>query len=141
MKMKNKLLLLYICYGWGIIADAVMTYLMLFPDRFLRFMSLNLSLDVGLQYGLRFGAPLMAGWTVLLVWAAWQPVARKAILLITVCPVIVGYLLLSVYAISAGLTTLEKSLPTLVSQIGLLSLAIFCYVNVSDGQKILKVGR
>lgn len=63
--MTNKVLWLKICYGWGIIADAVTAILMVFPKLFLRFMGLRLTPDAGLTYGLQSGVPLMAGWTVL----------------------------------------------------------------------------
>jgi hypothetical protein len=35
-------------------------------------------------------AALMAGWTALLIWADRDPVARRGILLLTVCPVVLG---------------------------------------------------
>jgi len=39
---------------------------------------------------MRTGAPLMAGWTVLLLWADRQPLERRGVLPITVLPVIAG---------------------------------------------------
>jgi hypothetical protein len=127
--MKTQVLLLRVCYWWGIIADALMALLMLSPKLYLRFMNINLEPEAGLEYALRFGAPLMIGWTVLLFWADRRPVERKDILLITAYPVVTGYLILNVYAIMTGLTMLGQALPILLSQVGLLCLSTYSYLN------------
>jgi hypothetical protein len=41
-------------------------------------------------YALRAGAPLMAGWTVLLLWADRKPLERRGVLPITIARVIAG---------------------------------------------------
>jgi hypothetical protein len=132
--LNDKVLWLRICYWWGIIADAVMAMLMLWPELFLRFMGLRLTPDMGLTYGLRFGAPLMIGWTILLFWASRRPVERKAILLITAYPVVAGYILLNVYGFVTGLAVLAQAIPTLLSQVGLLALSTVSYLWVKDTQ-------
>ena len=43
-----------------------------------------------LRYVAGLCAALMAGWTVLLVWADRDPIARRGVLLLTVCPVVLG---------------------------------------------------
>jgi hypothetical protein len=130
--MKNKILWLRIGYWWGIIADAVMAILMLLPKPFTRFMNVNVDPDTGLGYGLRFGAPLMIGWTVLLLWADRKPMERKDILLVTAYPVVMGYIILNVYSIAAGFTSFEWAIPILLSQVGLLSLSTFSYLNARN---------
>lgn len=89
---------------------------------------------MGLTYGLRFGAPLMIGWTILLFWASRRPVERKAILLITAYPVVAGYILLNVYGFVTGLAVLAQAIPTLLSQVGLLALSTVSYLWVKDTQ-------
>jgi hypothetical protein len=126
--MKKEIRLLRICYWWGIIADAVMAILMLFPKLFLRFMNMNLAPDAGFDYGLRFGAPLMIGWTLLLLWADHKPVARKDTLLLTL-PVVAGYVLIEVYSLVAGLASLATTIPLFIMQAGLISLFTYSYLN------------
>ncbi len=106
-----------------------MALLMLSPKLFLRFMNINLEPEAGLEYALRFGAPLMIGWTVLLFWADRKPVERKDILLVTAYPVVTGYIILNVYAIMTGLTSLGQVIPILISQVGLLGLSTYSYLN------------
>jgi hypothetical protein len=113
--MKNRMLLLRIAYGWGILADAACAVLMLFPALFVRVMNIRLAPDAGLTFGLMYGAPLMIGWTILLIWASRKPVERKAVLLLTL-PVVVGYILVEVYAISVGLAEFNQILPLFISQ-------------------------
>jgi hypothetical protein len=53
-------------------------------------------------YAMRTGAPLMAGWTVLLLWADRRPLERRGVLAITVAPVIVGLMANDAHAVRAG---------------------------------------
>ena len=48
------------------------------------------------------GASLMFGWTVLLLWADQKPLERKAVLLITLLPVVLGLALNEIIAVRAG---------------------------------------
>ena len=50
------------------------------------------------RYAVGIGAALMAGWTVLLLWGAANPIERRDILLLTVFPVITGIVLATVVA-------------------------------------------
>ncbi|MBN1427770.1 MAG: hypothetical protein JXB07_05245 [Anaerolineae bacterium] len=129
--MKNKIILLRICYWWGIIADGVVAVQMLFPKLYLSFNGIDLVPDIGLRYGLLSGAPLMIGWTLLLLWADRKPLERKGILLLTL-PVIVGYIMVEVYAIIAGLGSLEQTLPIFFSQVSMSALFIFSYLTVKS---------
>jgi len=119
--------LLRICYWWGIVADAVMAVLLLWPALFVRVMNLDLVPDAGFGYGLRMGAPLMIGWTILLLWADRRPVARKDILLLTL-PVVVGYILIEIYSVAAGLAPLAAAIPLFVMQAGMILLFTFSYL-------------
>ena len=121
--MNNRLLLLRIAYGWAIIADAASAVLMLFPNLFVRVMNLRLTADTNLGFGLLYGAPLMIGWTILLLWANQKPVERKAILLLTL-PVVAGYVLVEMYAIGMGWATTLQTLPMFISQAGMSALIV-----------------
>jgi hypothetical protein len=129
--MKRSIRLLRICYWWGIVADAVMAVLMVFPRLFIRFMRVDLVPSPGFNYGLRMGAPLMIGWTLLLFWASRKPVARKDIMLLTL-PVIAGYMVIELYTLIARLSSLAATLPLLVMQAGMASLFVFGYATAGD---------
>lgn len=114
--MDKRLRWLRIGYWLGIVMDAIASIGMLIPSLFLRVVNVNLALDCGLSWGLRFGAPLMVGWTVLLYWADRKPVERKDVLLITTCPVVLGITAFWLYTIAAGLASFGQMLPILLQQ-------------------------
>jgi hypothetical protein len=73
------------------------------------------------RYAMGMGAALMAGWTVLLLWADRKPAERRGILLITVLPVITGMALNEILAVQSGFLALEFTFPRWILQ-GVLSL-------------------
>ena len=80
----------------GAVVDAGAAIGMAFPDRFGASLRYHPSFDLSraeFRYGMRYGAPLMVGWTVLLIWACFDPIARRDVLLITIVPVVVGLML------------------------------------------------
>jgi hypothetical protein len=95
---------------------------MLFPRLLVRAYGIDLVPSAEFNFAMRYGAPLMIGWTVLLFWADRKPVERKDILLITAFPVVVGYVAIVVYAIAADFATLGQMIPALVMQAVLLTL-------------------
>ena len=75
----------------GVIADGLWTIALLWPQVFVLVTgNTNLNPDLSTRLVMGIAASLMAGWTCLLVWAANNPVKRKAILLFTAIPVITG---------------------------------------------------
>jgi hypothetical protein len=72
----------------------------------------------GIDYrvGAGVGAALMAGWTVLLIWADRKPVERRDILLITLYPVLSGLILVCIYAVVQGMIKFEYMVPTFIMQ-------------------------
>ena len=72
-------------------------------------------------------AALMAGWTVLLVWADRDPVARRGVLLVTVCPVVLGLAAAGGYAWQSGLVRALYLAPILVVQFGVCVLFLVAY--------------
>jgi hypothetical protein len=48
-------------------------------------------------------AALMFGWTFLLVWADRKPMERKGVLLLTVCPVLLGLMASRLFGVFSGI--------------------------------------
>lgn len=103
MTPQKKLALIRMILWTGAAADALWAAALVWPPlyvfltgRALEPPSLNLRLAMGI------GASLMAGWTVLLAWAAQSPVERRGVLLITVAPVICGLILVSLFGVLHG---------------------------------------
>lgn len=80
------------------------------------------------KYAMLIGAPLMAGWTSLLTWAAVKPVERRAIFALTVFPVLIGLILSGIYAVDSTFIPLEKMIPVWIVQSVLVALYVYCYV-------------
>jgi len=45
------------------------------------------------QFAMGWGAALMFGWTVLLLWGALKPIERRSVLLFTIVPVVSGLII------------------------------------------------
>ncbi len=86
-------------------------------------------------YAMYFGAALMAGWTVLLIWADRKPLERKGILLITVFPVIIGIMLAGIYGVSVEMIELKSLVPTFILQISLIIFFLFSYFYARSAEK------
>lgn len=71
---------------------------------------------------MRTGAPLMAGWTVLLLWADRRPLERRGLLPITVVPVIAGLMANDAHAVSAGQLSGRSVAPVRALQLALVGL-------------------
>lgn len=63
------------------------------------------------RYAMNLAAALLTGWTALLFWGAAQPIERRDMLLIVVCPTILGIMLASVGAVRAGVVEARRMLP------------------------------
>jgi hypothetical protein len=90
-------------YWIGALVDALNGVAMLHPP----LMALPLGIDpapssVEVRAALGMACALMFGWTALLAWGSRRPVERRGILLLTVCPVIVGLALTAAYAYASG---------------------------------------
>jgi len=126
--MSRKVLWLRITFRWGIVADAFEVVRMTFPRLFLATTGSTLPPDTGLRFGLLYGAPVMLGWTLLLLWADRKPLERKGILL-CLFPVIVAYILVGVVGIRIGAVALAAMIPTFVLQVALVALCLFSYLR------------
>ncbi len=63
------------------------------------------------RFAMGMAASLMAGWTLLLLWAAFSPIERRDILLLTVFPVVTGILLATVVAVRRRIILLSRAIP------------------------------
>lgn len=90
-------------YILGIIVDAIWTVALLSPP-FFGFLTGRDMTDPSLvlRMNMGIGASLMAGWTVLLGWAACNPIERRGVLLITFFPVLTGLVTLTLIGIFSG---------------------------------------
>lgn len=73
------------------------------------------------QFAMGYGASLMLGWTVLLIWAYQKPLERKAVAALTVL-VIYGLVLTEIVAVLSGHLPAWRMLPTWFLQTSLLGL-------------------
>ncbi len=124
-KMASKIRWLRVSYWVGAIADALAALRMIFPEYLMR----GASSDISYNIGMKWGVALMLGWTVLLIWADRKPVARKGVLLLTICPVLVGLMITSVATFFAGIGTLASLIFNLILLTAIAILMLFSYLN------------
>jgi len=86
----------------GAVLDGLVAVVMLTPS--LEAMVLGFEepvLDPGFRFAMTFGAALMVGWTALLVWAAIEPVERRAVAPLTML-VVAGLMLAEILGMVSG---------------------------------------
>jgi hypothetical protein len=91
-------------------------------------------------YALRTGAPLMAGWTVLLLWADRKPLERRGVLPITIAPVIAGLMANDAYAVRAGRLSSASVAPVWALQLGLVALFGYTFVKAQRAERAHSAG-
>jgi hypothetical protein len=137
MNKQNAIFWLRISYWTGAIIDALVALAMLFP----RFTGLafgyTASPSPAYRYAMGMGASLMLGWTVLLLWADQDPLARKGVLLITIFPVILGIAGATLFGVRVGFLPLKRAVSTWALQILLISLFSGSYLNAVRYQRKL----
>ena len=127
--MNKKILWLRISYWVGAIIDGLAALQMLFPKLYTLTNGTGFTPSAEFGYAMRSGAPLMIGWTVLLIWADRRPVERKGVLLITVIPVVIGLALNQITAIPIGINSVGAMIPIWILQVVLVALFTFSYLN------------
>ena len=118
MTTRTRRLVVGICV-LGAIVDAVAALALASPpDSLLRRIAYPgvASGQVDFAEGTRTAAPLMLGWTVLLVWAAARPVERRAVLAATAL-VVAGFVVVELSDVGLGNAALGLMLPTLALQL------------------------
>jgi len=114
-------------YWVGAIADAIVSVIMFFPEVGRAVYGVpDFEPTADYRYAMRFGASLMLGWTVLLLWADRKPLERRGVLPITVF-VIAGLAWAGAYAVSAGLIPLPNMVPSWGFQAFLVALFLYSY--------------
>lgn len=84
------------------------------------------------RYAMGIAASLMAGWTLLLIWADRKPLARKGILPLTVFPVVLGLFTVQIFGVINGFLAVERVVYLWLHLTAVSALFIFSYVNARD---------
>lgn len=115
--MNNKgVILLRTSYWVGAIVDLVAGLIMIFPGLYALFNGLpGFTATPAFRNIAGMGAPLMLGWTALLIWADRKPVERKAILLITLIPII-GNAINQILSVLSGAIEISVAIPQWILQ-------------------------
>ncbi len=128
--------LLRASYWIGAVVDAGALVPLLVPSAAAAMLGLHrFSPGPDYRYAAGMGAALMAGWTVLLVWAGRRPIERCGVLLLTVCPVLIGLIAAGGYAVASGLVRLPHLLPVFTVQVGIGVLFITAYLRATTYQR------
>lgn len=128
--MDSRIRWLRIAYWTGAIVDALAFIVLLDSDLWAAINQVpNFHADWAFRYAQAFASALMAGWTVLLIWADRKPMERRGILPITVFPVVVGlnsarYILYLGGLVPVPFTAFGIALPVTISAVFL-----FAYFN------------
>ena len=133
--MNRRTLPLRVCYWFGAIFDAAVIIPMLFPSIAGRVFGIEgFRPGVEYRYAMFIGASLMLGWTALLVWADRRPIEPRAVLVLTVCPVVLGLAAAGGYAVWEGLIRPDRMLPTWIAQAALAASVTYAHLGAKgDG--------
>lgn len=132
MNASTRIKFLRISYWVGAIFDALVIIPMLSPQvASVAFGIPNFNPGNDYGYAMRIGASLMLGWVCLLIWADRKPVERKAVLPLTIFPVIIGLIYSGIYAVTTNVIVVGNMLPTWIMQGVLVLLFGFSYLNAN----------
>jgi hypothetical protein len=123
--MNGKVLPLRVSFWAGAILDAMALATMVFPSLFAwnnRLPDFHPGVDY--SYAMHMGAPLMLGWTVLLLWADRKPLERRNILWITLL-VVMGEVATEIYGVSVGFIAAGALVSTWILQFAISALFLF----------------
>lgn len=125
--MNSRVKWLRIAYLVGIITDALALIPMLCSPVAKLVWGFD-ELNGGYLFAMGCGSSLMAGWTVLLIWAYKEPLERRFIALLTIL-VVVGFFAAEVLAAANGAIDTSKLVPTWIIQAVIIGLFGFSYVG------------
>jgi hypothetical protein len=117
---KCRMFLIRLPYWLGIGADALWSVALFYPPLF-GLLTGNPDFDPDIQVRLimGIGGTLMTGWTLLLIWAARQPIERRFVILLTAYPVVLGLFIVSLIGYLGGMTSnlwlLAKTIVLMIS--------------------------
>jgi len=107
--MKNQKLrntLIKMPYWLGIVADALWVAGLFSPVVFgILTGTPDFDPDLQIRLIMGIGGSLMAGWTLLLLWAVQQPIERRFVILLTAFPVVFGMFVITLIGFLNGNTT------------------------------------
>lgn len=109
----------------GAITDALALVPMLFPEMAALLWGFS-DFSGSYRFAMGYGASLMLGWTLLLLWAHQRPLERRFVAVLTVV-VIYGLVLAEAVAVASGALSAWRMVPTWFLQAGLLALFAFAY--------------
>ena len=127
MRRINKILVIQVTMWLGVILDGLETVAMVIPGLFASTNGITVADANSFQFGLWLGAPVMLGWTLILIWGVRRPVERSGIL-VCLLPVLLGYLVVEAVGLQKGIAPLQNVLPTVVIQLIMISLTIISYL-------------
>jgi hypothetical protein len=126
VKEKRAVLWLRLAFILGAVTDAAAVIPMVSPGAAADFWGLEAVPD-SFRFAMLYGAALMAGWTLFLVWASFRPLERRMAAPLTVL-VVVGLIAAEIVAIQSGVLTFGRALASLIIQALILALYSFAYV-------------
>lgn len=124
--MNKQIKWLKIAFLVGIIIDALALIPMIFPPMAKIIWGFD-KFDGNYFFAMGYGASLMTGWTLVLIWAYKKPLERRFIAFLTIIIIIIGLVSTEIYAFVNGSITMNKIIPMLILQIVLLGLFGFSY--------------
>jgi len=127
---------LRISYWAGAIVDLLAFLEMLFPGALQAALGeTGPEIDMEFRLALAFGAPLMIGWTVLLLWADRKPMERRGVLAITLCPVLVGLLIRGLVGAASGVFTGSTAVAAIAVPIALMTLLSYSLLQARKASR------
>jgi hypothetical protein len=137
--MKTGIPWLRFSYWMGALIDTLAAIQMLDPAVFAVTNRIpNFQPSAAFLYAMRMGASLMLGWTFMLLWADRRPMERKFILLVTVIPVIAGFVIAEILAVASGLLPVSAAWPVWALQTILTILFLSSYRMASIAEQKIK---
>ena len=102
-EQENRLFWIRLPYWLGIAADALWSVALIFPQVFGGLTgSPGFDPDLQVRRIMGIGGSLMAGWTLLLIWAVRKPIERRAVILLTAFPVVFGLFVVTLLGFLSG---------------------------------------
>ena len=115
MKYKRAARLLKTAFMIGVITDGLAVIPMV-SDNAARILWGFESFPPMYKFAMSLAAVFMAAWTMLLLWAFWKPLERRAVALLTLF-VLVSFIAVEIQGVCSGILLLDNSLPTMIMQL------------------------
>ena len=118
---------LKLAYMLGAMTDFVVFLMMVFPQFASAFWGIQ-GFTEQYYFAMGLGAPVMLGWSLLLLWAYKKPVERRTIAPLTILAII-GIAITSIIMVTRGLFTFTGMLPSFIIQAILLVIFSYGYIT------------